>query len=221
MIEVERVGEQRDCKHCSRTYGTLGCCSTVSNKWVYSCEEGHREYEETHKHMTIPEAKGRLESFIDTFDICKEHDNSLIDVSIGKEDIQAFTQAIKALEQQPCADWYDVPSNEMTLEQARQAVKDLRKNLAEYLEQKPCEDAVNRHDALNCVTFNEVRYRMVEDIKALPSVTPKKKTGHWEYVQYDGNPNIGNLHCSECNRIAGFEYNYCPNCGAKMGGDTE
>lgn len=98
MIEVEIVGEQRDCKHCSRTYGTLGCCSTVSNKWVYSCEEGHREYEETHKHMTIPETKGRLESFIDTFNICKEHDNSLVDVSIGKEDIQAFTMAIKSLE---------------------------------------------------------------------------------------------------------------------------
>ena len=98
MIEVERVGEQRDCKHCSRTYGTLGCCSIVSNKWVYSCEEGHREYEETHKHMTIPEARGRLESFIDTFNICKEHDNALVDVSISKEDIQAFTQAIKAME---------------------------------------------------------------------------------------------------------------------------
>ena len=99
------------------------------------------------------------------------------------EEAKAFEQqgyeclemAIKALEQEPCEDWYDVPSNEMTLEQARQAVKDLRKKLAEYLEQQPCEDAVNRQDALNCVTFNEVRYRMVEDINALPSVTPKEK----------------------------------------------
>ena len=48
------------------------------------------------------------------------------------------------------------------------------------------------------------------------STTPKEKTGKWEYVQYDGNPNIGNLHCSECERIAGFEYNFCPNCGARM-----
>lgn len=38
----------RDCEHCSRIYGTLGCCSTVSNKWVYSCEEGHKEYKERH-----------------------------------------------------------------------------------------------------------------------------------------------------------------------------
>ena len=46
---------------------------------------------------------------------------------------------LKALEQEPCEDWYDVPSNEMTLEQARQAVKDLREKLAEYLEQEPCD----------------------------------------------------------------------------------
>jgi len=48
--------------------------------------------------------------------------------------------------------------------------------ISEILEQQPCEDAISRHDALNCVTFNEVRYRMVEDIKALPSVTQKKKS---------------------------------------------
>lgn len=34
----------------------------------------------------------------------------------------------------------------------------------------------SRQDALNCVTFNEFRYRIVEDIKALPSVTPKGKS---------------------------------------------
>jgi len=60
MIEVERVPVGRDCQHCNRTYGTLGCCSTVSNKWVYSCEEGHKEYEETHKQMTLPDAKINL-----------------------------------------------------------------------------------------------------------------------------------------------------------------
>ena len=42
---------EHDCEHCNRKYGTLGCCSTVSNKWIYSCEEGHREYEETHREI--------------------------------------------------------------------------------------------------------------------------------------------------------------------------
>lgn len=84
MIEIKRVGEERDCKHCNRTYGTLGCCSTVSNKWVYSCEEGHREYEETHKHMTIPEAIEVLAQ-----DLPCETDEDLC---------EAMTMAIKSLE---------------------------------------------------------------------------------------------------------------------------
>lgn len=55
--------------------------------------------------------------------------------------------------------------------------------------------------------------------------TAKEKIGHWEYVQYDGNPNIGNWHCSECNRIVcgaikaanpTYAYKFCPECGAKM-----
>ena len=59
---------------------------------------------------------------------------------------------------------------------------------------------------------------------------PEEKTGHWEYVQYDYNPNIGNWHCSECRNIVmrcankneegGIPiYNYCPNCGEDMRGD--
>lgn len=50
---------------------------------------------------------------------------------------EALDMAIKALDRQPCEDWYDVPSDEMTLEQARQAVKDLRKKLVDHLEQEP------------------------------------------------------------------------------------
>lgn len=53
------------------------------------------------------------------------------------------------------------------------------------------------------------------------------KTGHWEYVQYDYNPKIGNWHCSECRCVVvecvnkeeegGIPlYKYCPQCGAKM-----
>ena len=61
-------------------------------------------------------------------------------------------------------------------------------------------------------------------IKALEQ---EPKTGHWEWVQYDYDSNIGNWHCSECKNIAvvGVKkneeggipiYKYCPNCGAKM-----
>jgi hypothetical protein len=60
------------------------------------------------------------------------------DMFTEQKDFQeCLDMAIKALEKEPCEDWYDVPSDEMTLEQARQAVKDLRKKLMEYLEQEP------------------------------------------------------------------------------------
>ena len=58
--------------------------------------------------------------------------------------------------------------------------------------------------------------------KAIKSLEQEPKTGHWEYVYYDSNPNIGNWHCSECRGICTEmhsiedSYNYCPNCGAKM-----
>lgn len=34
------------CKRCAYKYGTLACCTTVSNKWVYSCKEGMAKYKE-------------------------------------------------------------------------------------------------------------------------------------------------------------------------------
>lgn len=64
---------------------------------------------------------------------------------------------------------------------------------------------------------------------AIEALKQEPKTGHWEYVQYDGNPNIGNWHCSECDRIVSGAmatanqllnaYRYCPNCGTDMRGE--
>lgn len=67
----------------------------------------------------------------------------------------------------------------------------------------------------------------VDAINSLPPVTSQLKTGHWEYVQYDYNPKLGNWHCSECRCVAvecvnkeekgGIPlYKYCPQCGTKM-----
>ena len=64
----------------------------------------------------------------------------------------------------------------------------------------------------------------VKQMQAAP-VNPAEKVGRWEWVQYDANPEIGNFHCSECRYIpAAFNLSarrmhYCPNCGAKMGGE--
>lgn len=143
----------------------------------------------------------------------------------GKMD--ALNMAIKALEQQPCEDWHDVPSDEMTLEQARQAVKDLRKKLVEYLMQEPCDDCISRSDVkkyLSAPDANGDRVIYESDLDLLPSVTPKEKTGHWKPIEYDGYadgyPVWDVWECSKC----GLEHNgdkesltaFCPDCGAKM-----
>jgi hypothetical protein len=110
------------------------------------------------------------------------------------------------------------------------------RQLAEWLrdykrlkEQQPCEDAISRQAAIDAfgdvhpLDYNAQAY--LSKIKELPPVSVAEKTGRWEWVQYDGNPNIGNWHCSECNRIVCgaitakspvYTYKYCPNCGAKM-----
>lgn len=228
-----------------------------------------------------------------------------------------YSQARFDLEQEPCDDWHDVPSDEMTLEQARQAVKDLRKKLAECLKQEPCEsccdgnqeekaklcqksylagmehkekqqpceDAISRSEAIRVASGYCHWTNIPDELAKLPSVSTEKtaidcsdsicradaiklvksyiheiitesgvdknshtnkiltdiveslafelppvsteKTGRWEWVQYDSNPNIGNWHCSECRNIV-FQcvekkgihneviYKFCPWCGAKM-----
>ena len=84
------------------------------------------------------------------------------------------------------------------------------------LEQQLCEDCISRQEVINCVTSNEFRYKIVEDIKTLPPVTPKEKTGHWienapEYQNIDP-PYI----CSECGNMHLRKTNYCDQCGARM-----
>ena len=80
--------------------------------------------------MTREEAIKELQ---ESHDIMRSYD---IDESESRL-MTALDMAIKTLEQEPCEDWYDLPADEMTFKQARQAVKDLRIMLAEYLTQEP------------------------------------------------------------------------------------
>ena len=99
--------------------------------------------------------------------------------------MQKICAIIGEEEQQPSEDWHDVPSDEMTLEQARQAVKDLRKKLAEHLEQQPCEDCISREALFKNLeepmnwTDSEAEIQEQRDyegfiklVKSMPSVTP-------------------------------------------------
>ena len=50
--------------------------------------------------------------------------------------------------------------------------------------------------------------------------TPNKEKGHWVKCQVRGQETIC---CSKCGGDTGtiYEYNFCPNCGIEMGGDSE
>ena len=87
-----------------------------------------------------------------------------------------------------------------------------------------CEDAVSRVDVLECFsdlydTFEDCSkgivnelHRKFEDLRTLPSVSPKQRTGEWIDDK-----------CSLCGQYVyyGDMRNYCPNCGAKMNGGNQ
>lgn len=151
-----------------------------------------------------------------------------------KQHYEAKQMAIKALEQEElCEDLHEIPSNEMNLEQARQAVRDLRKCLLDNYLISESEDAVSRKAVLDINEShhgqmpNHINHQIWQEIKDLPPVTPKPKMGHWILNDNQGVQAVGRLtyHCSECGReiISKYhgkisllkEYPYC-HCGAKM-----
>ena len=100
------------------------------------------------------------------------------------------------------------------------------KELKAYREQQLCEDCISREMAMKeCYTIHDdygERFDVVqlETLEGLPSVTPARAEGKWEYVQYD-RPTVGNYHCSLCKFISNADYHFCPNCGADMRGEEE
>ena len=95
-----------------------------------------------------------------------------------------------------------------------------RKEAIIHLKDILCENKTVKHSDM--VIFEQEKEALRMAIKALEQ---KPKTGHWEWVQYDSNPNIGNWHCSECRTIIPHMpeetdntpiYKWCPMCGAKM-----
>lgn len=121
---------------------------------------------------------------------------------------QAISDAIKALEQEPCSDAISRQKALLSL-----TGEDLPKDRDKYIA------LVN------------------ERIKALSSVSPQEpKTGHWinDNVKFTKVGNdcmyVNESRCSECNWSVHLattnknEYNttnYCPNCGARMESEEE
>ncbi len=115
---------------------------------------------------------------------------------------------------------YDIDDNESRLMTAlNMAIK--------VFEQEPCEDCIDRADAMTEIMMfagnnkhGDDIYIKVSDViellRELPSVTPQEpKTGHWV------RDTITDLyHCSCCRYICRQDPknkdDYCPNCGARM-----
>lgn len=70
----------------------------------------------------------------------------------------------------------------------------------------------------NLGSHREIADDMIENIKALHSVEPERKTGKWiRAIDPDVNAWTGGHTCSECGRACvQMSMNYCANCGAPM-----
>ena len=102
-------------------------------------------------------------------------------------------------------------------------IREAKEMALKALEQEPCEGCISRQAVLEvirkCHCEEWIKADIGASIEALLSDTPAEKVGRWEWVQYDGNPNIGNWHCSECHCVdedGKPSYKYCPQCGCKM-----
>ena len=108
------------------------------------------------------------------------------------KDYKAIMKSIRQLPSvtpQPSEDWYDVPSDEMTLEQARQAVKNLRKKLAEHLEQQPnrCDSCVHleERDGSNCY---ECVKGITDNFELMRDATEEERKSVKDYVESISKP---------------------------------
>ena len=93
------------------------------------------------------------------------------------------------------------------------------------LSAEPCEDAISRAAVIDILRYecsDKVERYLRDKIEALPSVTPKQKMCRWIWQTEDI------YRCSECNEDVHVkevmnvpQYEFCPNCGARMKGDIE
>lgn len=108
----------------------------------------------------------------------------------------------------------------------------------------PCGDTVSRQAVIQAMydlcdtgeTLKENIWRdnphidaIIDTIENLPSVTPKQRTGHWVEI---GDEPYDTWECDNCGFVIDGSgcvdpeeyrdiYKYCPNCGAKMEGESE
>ena len=109
------------------------------------------------------------------------------------------------------------------LNDAADALEAAEKRIAELEKQEPTEKQVVDYCHKRCfvVVDGELFQRMKKTFSQLP------KEGEWMFSRGDGKTCVDGWTCSACGNsfhtnVTYFEeYHYCPNCGAKMDGETE
>lgn len=127
-----------------------------------------------------------------------------------KDEIEAFNVALEALKAEPCG---DAVSRKHLLSEIDKLMQSPWFNNG-----KDFYDGTNTH--YGYVERKEA-VEIVRDmcIKAEPPVTPK--TGKWE--EFDYGMGIIFLKCPFCGEFQSkaYNHNFCPNCGAKMEGESK
>jgi len=117
----------------------------------------------------------------------------------------------------------------MTANEYMKKIKDNLDSVEHNLEQIQCDDCISRQDVINAFYIQSdddgwwtgTTQDVEELLKSLQSTQPKPKTGHWIKMFLTDTSDIDGQ-CSECGFIHRFidghtaQYNFCPNCGAKM-----
>ena len=109
--------------------------------------------------------------------------------------------------------YYDFIINSLETDEAYQL---------EYEKPEICEDCIPRKAALRINELhhgqmpNHINHQIWKELKAVPSVLPKAKKGHW--IKEDRGRVEYSAVCSECGDSTFWseKSNFCPNCGADM-----
>ena len=100
---------------------------------------------------------------------------------------------------------------------------------------EPMDDLISRQDAIEAVQnrhmmLNKEKVLLINDLEKLPSAEPKR--GRWIYCEDSMADCVDGYRCDQCGFFVPWDYkhkgidyiqdyNFCPNCGAKMRGEQE
>ena len=129
-----------------------------------------------------------------------------MDKDVDSEYLQAIKVAISSLENNYNS--AEINDNDLISKQ----------EILDSLSYYELEDVIDEQD----FGYNHAIQTIRDDVMTMKTYSAKEDTAELYWLQYDANPRIGNWHCTKCNMIVSENNpNYCPNCGAKMKGDTE